>query len=35
MTAIKDTPVDPAAFQIPADYARITPQRGRGGSPSP
>jgi hypothetical protein len=33
MTAIKEGPVDPATFQIPADYVRITPQRGRGGSP--
>ena len=32
MTGIKETPVDPATFQIPSDYVRITPQRGRGGN---
>ena len=32
MTGIKESPVDPATFQIPADYVRITPQRGRGGN---
>lgn len=31
MTGITEAPVDPAVFQIPADFTRIVPQRGRGG----
>jgi hypothetical protein len=36
MTEIKESPVDPAVFKVPAEFTLRPPQsRGRGGAPSP